>query len=312
MKPQPHSDHPYKSGRQERPGAKALPGHIAALLQRQQRDGAGRPADSAGIAWAGRDLSGEGNPLHTFDGDDGLAAPALEKARQKLLSGELEEPEFVNSLRGLRLFVPVLATVAEEGQPVHTDAGQAGPVGDKQADIALVSITANDGRRALPVFSSVETLTQWHPDARPVAAETERAALAALGEDADLLVLDPGAELTFVIRRPAVYALAQDKDWVPSYRSQDLAAALGTVVEECPGVVRLVMQPSKGIATATASGRNVPGGGSGPELTIGVEAEPGLDDVGTRLAVASVQASLAGLDLLAELADSVEVVLART
>ena len=52
---------------------KELPGHIVALLQRQNRDGEGRAADSAGITWQGRDLSGEGNPLHTFDGDDGLA-----------------------------------------------------------------------------------------------------------------------------------------------------------------------------------------------------------------------------------------------
>ncbi|XQN48871.1 SseB family protein, partial [Glutamicibacter creatinolyticus] len=45
-----------------------LPGHIAAALAQ-----AGSKSDSAGQSWEGRDLSGDGNPLHNFDKDDGLA-----------------------------------------------------------------------------------------------------------------------------------------------------------------------------------------------------------------------------------------------
>lgn len=160
---------------------KELPGHIAALLQRQNRDEEGRAADSAGITWQGRDLSGEGNPLHTFDGDDGLAAPALLRAREALIAGEVAESDVVAALAGIRLFVPVLAT--GEGDAEH---------GDKQSEISLISIRSQDGRQTMPIFSSVQALTGWHPEARPVAAETERVMLAALAEDAELVVLDPG------------------------------------------------------------------------------------------------------------------------
>ncbi|MGJ9424990.1 SseB family protein [Nesterenkonia halotolerans] len=293
---------------------KDLPGHIAALLQRQARDDQGRPADSAGVAWEDRDLSGEGNPLHTFDGDDGLASPAVREARERLLAGELDEAGFVNALAGQRLFVPVLAELAEEAEAPASDphtGPSSGPVGDKQADITLISITSRDGRQTMPVFTSVEALTAWHGQARPVAAEAERIMLAALAEGAELAVLDPGAEFTFVLRRPALQALAQAARWVPSYQDPELAEALGGILDLCPGVAQLQVQPGDGVGSVIADGRSVPGGGSGPELSIGVVLVPGADDVDARLALASVQAALADVELLRERADSVQVKLVR-
>lgn len=271
-----------------------LPGHIAALLQRQSRDGEGRAADSAGVTWEGRDLSGEGNPLHTFDGDDGLAAPHLVRARESLIAGESAEAEFVAALAGTRFFVPVLAT--GEGDAEH---------GDKQSEISLISIRSKEGRQTMPIFASVEALTGWHPEARPVAAETERVMLAALAEDAELVVLDPGSEFAFVLRTPAVTALAQGRPWTPAYADVDVARELEGILPECPGVQRLEVRPAQGIASVTASGTVVAGGGAGPELLVGVVPEPGLDEVDVRLAVASVQAVLGELQLLRERADSV-------
>ncbi|GAA1158457.1 SseB family protein [Nesterenkonia sandarakina] len=297
---------------QDDAASRDLPGHIAALLQRQARDEHGRPADSAGVPWEDRDLSGDGNPLHTFDGDDGLATPAVRSARERLLAGELDEAGFVNSLAGQRLFVPVLAELAEEAEPVPSGPGkQNAPAGDKQADITLISITSRDGRQTMPVFSSVQALTAWHDKARPVAAETERIMLAALAEGAELAVLDPGSELSFVLRRPAVEALAQATGWVPSYQDPELAEALGGISDLCPGVVQLQLQPGDGVGTRTAAGDAVPGGGSGPELNIGVVLVPEADDVDARLALASVQAALGEVQMLRERADSVQVKLAR-
>ncbi|WP_258935000.1 hypothetical protein [Nesterenkonia pannonica] len=50
------------------------------------------------IPWEGRDLSGEDNPLHTFDGDDGLTAPAVAEAREALIAGAADEAGFVRAL----------------------------------------------------------------------------------------------------------------------------------------------------------------------------------------------------------------------
>ncbi|MGO1548648.1 MAG: SseB family protein [Nesterenkonia sp.] len=278
-----------------------LPAHIANLLERQQRSDSGAPADSAGIAWSGRDLSGDANPLHTFDGDDGHTTAPVAAARRRLITGESDEAQFVASLAGQRLFAPVLATGTGDAEN-----------GDKEADISLVSLTAPDGRRAMPVFTSVQALTGWHRQARPVAAEAERVMLAALAEDAELVVLDPGtpqapAELTYVIRRPAVEALAQGQLWTPSYLDDEVVQALAPIPDQCPGVAQLVVKPHPGIITQTASGARVLGGGHGPELSLGVVVEPGTDAVGQRLALAAVEAAAADVQALRQRADSLHI-----
>src|SRR5690625_7873873 len=76
-----------------------LPGHIQAAidrnLARQNRDAFGRPADSAGTAWQGRDLTGDGiggasNPLHAFDTHDGLEDEAWTKGSPEPLAGQAD------------------------------------------------------------------------------------------------------------------------------------------------------------------------------------------------------------------------------
>lgn len=281
--------------------SKELPGHIAALLERSNRDAQGRPADSAGITWDGRDLSGEGNPLHTFDGDTGRTAEPVAQARSALVDGAATEEEFVQALAGQRLFVPVIATGSADAES-----------GDKEADISLVTLTAPDGRSTMPVFTCVDALTQWHKDARPVAAETERVMLAALAEGASLVVVDPGWDFTYVVRRPAIEALAQAQPWTPSYVDEELASALSEVPPQCPGVEQLRIQPHPGIISWTASGTQVMGGGHGPELTISVVVAPGLDPVDQRLALAAVHAAVSDLEILRRRADSLHIELAHT
>lgn len=296
-----------------------LPGHIQAAidrnLARQHRDDQGRPADSAGVAWEGRDLSGPGiegsaNPLHAFDHDDGTADPAWAAVLGRLAQGEADEADVVRTLSRMRVFAAVVPTVAETSEHEHSGHDhEHGETlhGDKAADVALVSLQSRGGRRALPVFSSVPALTSWNPQARPVAAWMPRACLSAVDEGNELVVVDPGAETTFVVRRPAVWALGQQQDWTPSYQDPSLARAVGSVVDLVPGLERIGLAPGAGVATQTASGQVLPGGGAGPELKIVAFPEPGMDEAGLRLMAATLQQLLGEIPTLAERADSVEI-----
>ena len=277
-----------------------LPGHIAAALA-----GSGGATDSAGQPWAGRSLEGEGNPLHQFDKDDGQPDAGYTAALAALVAGTGSETAVVASLATARVYVAIIATLGEEAETEH------GLAADKEADLALVTLTAPDGRKALPVFSSVDSLARWHPQARPVAVYAPRAALSAVSEEAQLLVIDPGAEMTFVVRRPAMWALAQQRDWVPSYADDSLAGIVSAAAAQQPSVRQVLLSAASGVASRTADGTLVSGGGPGPELRITLQLAPGLDADGVQSIAAALQRSLAAQPEFVERVDSLELKITR-
>ncbi|MCA4134663.1 SseB family protein [Arthrobacter sp. M4] len=300
---QQNGDGARRPGREHAGGAtpsRELPGHIAAALAK-----AGGLTDSAGRPWAGRDLSGDAAKIHNFDDDDGTADRGYLAAIGELLSGTGAEANVVAALATARVFVPVVAQLAQEAE------GVGGLHADKEADMALVTLKAPDGRKAMPVFTSVAALEAWHPEARPVAVYAARAALSAVSEGAELLVLDPGSEVTFVVRRPAMWSLAQQRDWTPSYLDDELESTLSSLAVRHSAVRRIQTMPGAGVATATASGRTMPGGGAGPELSVILYLEDGLDAAGVQSLVTAVNADWARNELCAERVDSIEVKLRR-
>lgn len=279
---------------------KHLPGHIAAALA-----GAGGTTDSAGQAWAGRELP-DGEKYHNFEADDGAAAQSYQLALDALARGAGDETAVIESLRTARVFIPIVAQLAEQ------TVGENGLVSDKESDMALVTIQAPDGRRALPVFTNAQALTQWHPEARPVAVYAARAALSAVAEDAQMLVLDPGSQRPFVVRRPAMWSLAQQKEWLPSYIDPRVDAILFDSIQQLanPSVLAISAEPGKGIEslwdnTTEPSGRLVHGGGTGPELTVTITLQPGLDQSALEGVVNALQGFWAGNEYFAEAVDSV-------
>ncbi|WP_457966649.1 SseB family protein [Arthrobacter sp. D1-29] len=282
------------------PAQRHLPGHIAAALA-----GAGGSTDSAGQPWEGRSLAGDDAKIHSFEDDDGAPDAGYVAAVRGLLDGSGDEASVVASLATARVFIPIIAQLAEEAQAVD------GLSADKQADMALVTLRAADGRTALPAFTSAQALAAWHPEARPVAVYAARAALSAVAEGAELLVLDPGSDVTFVVRRPAVWALAQQRDWVPSYADEALAAELSEAAAAFPAVRRVGLLPGAGIATTTRAGAELSGGGSGPELQVVLYLEDGLDAAAVRELVADLQAAWSRNVLFGERVDSIEIKLRR-
>ena len=163
----------------------------------------------------------------------------------------------------------------------------------------------------MPAFTNAAALSAWHPEARPVAVYAARAALSAVAEGAELLVLDPGSDVTFVVRRPAMWALAQQHQWVPSYADQDVAREMGQAASGFAAVRNIELQPGRGVATRTADGAVLAGGGPGPELQVVLYLEDGLDAGSVQRLVSDLQAAWSGNVLFGERVDSIEVKLRR-
>lgn len=282
------------------PAQRHLPGHIAAALA-----GAGGAADSAGRPWQGRSLAGDDGKIHNFEDDDGTADAGYLAAVAALRNGSGDEAAVVASLATARVFIPIIAQLAEEAE------GEDGLTADKQADMALVMLKAADGRTAMPAFTSAQALSNWHPEARPVAVYAARAALSAVSEQAELLVLDPGSEVTFVVRRPAVWALAQQRTWVPSYFDREVAATIAEAATGFPTVRNIGLLPGAGVASTTGTGDTLPGGGAGPELQVVLYLEDGLDAAAVQELVAGLQSAWSRNVLFGERVDSIEIKLRR-
>ncbi|WP_035770151.1 SseB family protein [Arthrobacter castelli] len=278
-----------------------LPSHIADALA-----ASGGATDSADRPWAGRDLSSTGETVHQFGNDDGASDPEYVRTLEALNAGRGTEADVVAQLATVRLFVPIVAEVAAAAPEADS------PVDDKESDMAMVSLRAPDGRKALPVFSNVADLERWHPQARPVAVVAPRAALSAAAEDAQLMVVDPGGAQTFVVRRPAAWSLAQQLRWTPSYLNDQVQQAVRRAVEDLQAVTAAGVTAGSGVASSLGDGRTVHGGGPGPELRINVTLIPGLDERQVQSVVSEMQTRLAADQEFVDLVDSLEIKLAAS
>lgn len=242
-------------------------------------------ADSAGQPWEGRTF--QQNPAA---GDDGSADPALWSALTRFRAGTAEMTDVVDALREARVLVPLVAEKGEEG------VGPTGLTVDKTQELSIVTVSAPDGRKVLPAFSCVETMRAWNPDARPIPVAGTRAALAAAGEDTDLVVLDPTSPTDFVVRRPAVWAIAQAQPWVPAWLSDEVVGAFHASIGSELAVHDLRVEPGDPESRLR-----------GPEITVTLTLMQGLDRSELDTVMQRLAKRWAADDRIAVLVDSMQI-----
>lgn len=220
-----------------------------------------------------------------FAEDDGSVGAPL-AAALAAHADRPDEPAVVDALRQVRVLVPVVAVLGEDGAEVSSLTGL---TSDKNSQMALALLTARDGRRTLPIFSGTRALQRWNPQARPVPVRTRMAALSAVDEGCELAVLDPAGPTTVLIRRPALWAIARDEPWVPSHADPRVVGAVREAVARVPGVTGVSCEP-----------------GTSAELAIVLTLVPGLDREQVSGLTRAVGERLATVELVAEKVDSVQ------
>lgn len=172
--------------------------------------------DSAGQTFSGRALDPTG-----FETDDGTADEGLVVAR----GNPADERTWMAVLARSRFLVPVVAMPGEVEEMEAADGRPALQV-DKTSDMAMVSLTAPDGQRALPVFTGTYALSEWDETARPIPVEAARAAQAAIAEQCDVVVVDVAGPDTIVLRPSMIYALATGREWMPGHEDPFVAQSV--------------------------------------------------------------------------------------
>lgn len=222
-----------------------------------------------------------------FAGDDGSGDPALVAALTGYAGGEADLAAVAGALANARVLVPVVAVLGEAEQSSLT-----GLTSDKNADMALVLLTSPQGQQALPVFTSLETLHRWNPEARPVPVQSRRAALSGVDEGCEVIVVDPAGPDTAVLARPAVWALAQGRRWTPSFDDPEVVAAVMAGCSGVEGVREVSCEP-----------------GEQAELRVVAHLVPGLSRERLDLCTQAISAALGAEPLVAERVASLELTL---
>jgi len=187
-----------------------------------------RFTDSAGTPWEGRSFD-----QNSFADDDGKASPELIEAIKKFRTGKVGAEAVVDQIRVSRLLVPLLANLGE------SEIGAHGQKVDKSAELSIVTVKSPDDQDSLVVFSSVEAMSRWNKSARPVPTDAIRIALAAASQMSTRVVLDPGSDTEFVVRRPAIAKIAQSLPWLPPELNETVLKVLRDSISGEPLVMNI-------------------------------------------------------------------------
>ncbi len=177
-------------------------------------------------------------PSSPFGADDGSASPTVLAALTAAAEGRAGVDAVVAALLDARVLAPVVARLDE----AQIDA--AGRAVEKVAHLATVTVRSPDGRRGVPVFTSLAALAQWDPQARPFPLRAVDAARGVFDEDGDALLVDPASPHRVALTGSLLLALAEGRRWLPPSTDPVVAVAVAEAVEGLPGLASVSLGPA--------------------------------------------------------------------
>jgi hypothetical protein len=205
-------------------------------------------------------------------------------------AGEVGAEAVVDQIRVSRLLVPLLANLGESEDGAH------GLKVDKSADLSIVTVKSPDDQDSLVVFSSVQAMTAWNKSSRPVPTDAIRVCLAAASQMSTRVVLDPGSDTEFVLRRPVIAKIAQSLAWIPPERNPEVLATIKDSISQEPLVLGFEA------ATADPESRLV-----GAELKISLQLQPKAEPALVRELIERVSSFWSKSEVFATAVDSVSI-----
>jgi hypothetical protein len=144
-------------------------------------------------------VRGLAQPSAAYAGDRGEPDPEV-RALLAVAGGSRDE--YLRAVAGLctaRFLLPIVA--------VGDDGGD-GPDPERHAEMRAVLLTTGDGTTGLPVFTGLDALTAWKPDARPVPCRLDEVAATAVEAGAVAVLVDVAGPSPLVIEDGLVAELA--------------------------------------------------------------------------------------------------------
>jgi hypothetical protein len=206
-------------------------------------------------SWAVLGIHG---PDPSFLDDDGTPDPSVRTELADFAAGQGSEQAALRALARSRLLVPVVAVVAEQIGEAGT--GNAGPPepnvsesnvperrggmpqGEKASDMAMPTLIGLDGRRAIPVFTCMESMRAWQADARPVPVPASRVWQAATADGCAVMV-DVAGPVPIAVEGARLDALARGESAPAPCSDADVREVVSDVLAAQPAVAGFELLP---------------------------------------------------------------------
>lgn len=147
-------------------------------------------------------MSTLGQPSAAYSGDRG--EPDLTVRALVAAAGESREA-YLRAIVGLctsRFLLPIV-TVGEDG-------GE-GPDPERHAELRSIQLASPDGTTGLPVFTGLDALISWRPDARPVPCRLDEVAATAAEQGSAAILIDVAGPHPLVIESGLIAELARGR-----------------------------------------------------------------------------------------------------
>ncbi len=141
-------------------------------------------------------------PNGAFAHDRGDPDPALRAVLAEAYDGGTHYATAVAALCAARLLLPIVASGDDHGD---------GPDPTRRAEMAAVLVKSEAGATAVPVFTGIDALQAWNPQARPVPCTLDDVAATVLETKSQAILVDLPGPHPVVIELGIVEELAQGR-----------------------------------------------------------------------------------------------------
>lgn len=154
-------------------------------------------------------MLGINGPDPAFRDDDGSADAGVSRGLQEFAAGQGSEQQALTALTRSRFLVPVVAVLAGQvDEPGQEHSKPDIPKAGKAGEMAMPTLIGLDGRRAIPVFTCMESMRAWQQNARPVPMPARRVWEAAMAEACSVIV-DVAGPVPLAVEGARLAALAR-------------------------------------------------------------------------------------------------------
>ena len=98
---------------------------------------------------------------------------------------------------------------------------------------------SNDGKVAMPVFTSLDELTKWNKEARPIPLVANDFAQQTINQDLDALILDIASDHRFVIQGYMLSCLAKNQEWNYPHQDSEVKKTIENICQKLKRVSKI-------------------------------------------------------------------------